>query len=449
MKFTLFSCALLMIVITGTAQVTTAENGLYTPNATTVRLGGTLLETTNIDLGSGFNFNFMKSGNNYFSILNNGNIGIGTTSPGARLAFPNVDEINDPIGLTWFNPSPLLYGIYRTAGTWSAPDYQQLKMMWNTGIVLDPGTAYGKCYVDIAGNGLRVTSGNVGIGITNPVALLSLGGSVGNAKLALWEGESGGGVGRMGFGVASGQFRMYLPGSDNRFSFLSNEAGTNELMTVLGTGNVGIGTATPAEKLDVSGNVKATGLILPTGAAAGKVLTSDANGNATWQTATGSSAGWAFGGNPVAALTSIGTSSNYDLPIVTNNTERMRIGANGNIGIGTVNINDLSYKLFVEGNIRTRKIRVDHDSWPDYVFDYNYQLTPLKEVEQYIQQQKHLPEVPSAAEVKKEGVDLGNNQAILLKKVEELTLYIIQQQKQLETQQKRIEMLEKKVAEKK
>ena len=75
----------------------------------------------------------------------------------------------------------------------------------------------------------------------------------------------------------------------------------------------------------------------------------------------------------------------------------------------------------------------------------NYRLRSLKEVEQYIQNEKHLPDVPSAAEVKKEGLDLGDNQAILLKKIEELTLYVIQQQKQLEAQQQKIEMLEKKV----
>jgi hypothetical protein len=57
----------------------------------------------------------------------------------------------------------------------------------------------------------------------------------------------------------------------------------------------------------------------------------------------------------------------------------------------------------------------------------------------------HLPDVPAAEEIKKEGLDLGNNQAVLLKKIEELTLYIIQQQKQLEAQQKRIDTIEKKM----
>jgi hypothetical protein len=105
----------------------------------------------------------------------------------------------------------------------------------------------------------------------------------------------------------------------------------------------------------------------------------------------------------------------------------------------------------VNGNIRTRKVRVDQDTWADYVFESNYQLRPIKEVEQYIQKEKHLPDVPSAAEVKKEGLDLGDNQAVLLKKIEELTLYVIEQNKRIDEQQKqllqqqaKIEALEKK-----
>ncbi|MDW3192259.1 MAG: hypothetical protein R8G66_07835 [Cytophagales bacterium] len=79
------------------------------------------------------------------------------------------------------------------------------------------------------------------------------------------------------------------------------------------------------------------------------------------------------------------------------------------------------------------------DDWPDYVFDAEYELTPLEEVEAYISKNKHLPEVPSAADVAEEGIDLGNMDKTLLKKVEELTLYIIEQNK-------RIEQLEAKLA---
>jgi hypothetical protein len=120
------------------------------------------------------------------------------------------------------------------------------------------------------------------------------------------------------------------------------------------------------------------------------------------------------------------------------------VSAAGNFLIGHT-ADQAGYKLQVNGNIRTRKVRVDQDTWADYVFESNYPLRSIKEVEEYIQAQKHLPDVPSAAEVKKEGLDVGDNQVVLLKKIEELTLYIIQQQKQLEAQQKRIDLLEKKV----
>jgi hypothetical protein len=97
----------------------------------------------------------------------------------------------------------------------------------------------------------------------------------------------------------------------------------------------------------------------------------------------------------------------------------------------------------VEDGIRTRKVKVDQDTnWPDYVFHSNYRLRPLSEVEAYIQQNHHLPEVPSEEDVRKEGLDLGNNQATLLKKVEELTLYLIDQNKKIEVLTKKVNTLE-------
>ncbi len=114
---------------------------------------------------------------------------------------------------------------------------------------------------------------------------------------------------------------------------------------------------------------------------------------------------------------------------------RFVIDANGSVGIGTTNI-DNSYKLFVEGGIRSRKLKVDQTTWPDYVFHSTYQLTPLPDVEKFISQNKHLPEVPSAKEVETNGLDVGETQAVLLKKIEELTLYIIDLNKRLEEVEK-------------
>jgi hypothetical protein len=120
------------------------------------------------------------------------------------------------------------------------------------------------------------------------------------------------------------------------------------------------------------------------------------------------------------------------------------IGIIGNVGIGTTNINDNNYKLFVEKGIRTRKVKVDQDNWPDYVFSNSYKLSSLLDVEKFIKENKHLPDVPSAEKVEKEGVDIGSTQAILLRKIEELTLYLIEQDKKNQKLQQRIEQLESK-----
>jgi hypothetical protein len=107
---------------------------------------------------------------------------------------------------------------------------------------------------------------------------------------------------------------------------------------------------------------------------------------------------------------------------------------NGNIAIGTYD--NKGYRLAVNGSAIFTKVKVMPYPWPDYVFNSSYRLRPLSEVEQYIQEHHHLPEVPSAEEVKKDGIDVGDNQAVLLKKIEELTLYVIEQNKKLENQHK-------------
>lgn len=122
---------------------------------------------------------------------------------------------------------------------------------------------------------------------------------------------------------------------------------------------------------------------------------------------------------------------------------RMVLLDNGNVGIGT---NNPQYKLQVEGDARVYTIvATGMRNPPDYVFHTSYRLRPLSEVEQYIQQYHHLPEVPSAAEIVKDGLNLGDNQLILLKKIEELTLYVIEQNKKLEKQQQEINALKQQV----
>jgi hypothetical protein len=98
---------------------------------------------------------------------------------------------------------------------------------------------------------------------------------------------------------------------------------------------------------------------------------------------------------------------------------------NGNVGVGTTDTK--TYKFAVNGSaIFTKVVVKDYNNWPDYVFNTTYRLRPLSEVEQYINEHHHLPEVVSAEEVQKNGLDISENQAALLKKIEELTLYMIE-----------------------
>ena len=98
-----------------------------------------------------------------------------------------------------------------------------------------------------------------------------------------------------------------------------------------------------------------------------------------------------------------------------------------------------SYKLWVDGGIAAREVKVTIQNFPDYVFNENYPLTTINELEKYILKEKHLPGIPSSDDVKKnEGFEIGIMQTKLLEKIEEQTLYIISLQKQLNELRKKI-----------
>lgn len=109
---------------------------------------------------------------------------------------------------------------------------------------------------------------------------------------------------------------------------------------------------------------------------------------------------------------------------------------NGNIGIGT---SAPQYLLDVKGTIRATEVRVESiDKFADFVFEKGYQLPSLPEVNNYIRVNRHLPDIPSATEVKENGLSLVDMQVKLLQKIEELTLYVIEQDKKIKELEKRI-----------
>lgn len=196
-----------------------------------------------------------------------------------------------------------------------------------------------------------------------------------------------------------------------------------ERLSVLNTnGFVGIGTATPGFKLDVTGRIR---------------LGNDAGGpgSGAWFRNIANTADVAFVG--MANDNHVGFwGSGYGWALNVNAT-------NGNVGIGTLTTTT-AYKLSVNGSIRAKELVVE-TGWADFVFAKNYRLRPLSEVESFIKTNNHLPDVPSAADVEANGVKLGEMQTTLLQKIEELTLYSIQQNKEIEALKAQInQILEKK-----
>lgn len=142
---------------------------------------------------------------------------------------------------------------------------------------------------------------------------------------------------------------------------------------------------------------------------------------------------------------------NTHIPATLDQQAAMVIHKDGKVMIGAgLNFNSLGnaylqpngYKLIVQEGILTEKLKVANSSdflnWSDFVFDEDYSLMPLKDVESYISQHKHLPEIPSAADVHKDGIDVAAMDAKLLQKIEELTLYVIQQQKKIEALEQQV-----------
>ncbi|UOB17895.1 hypothetical protein [Abyssalbus ytuae] len=135
----------------------------------------------------------------------------------------------------------------------------------------------------------------------------------------------------------------------------------------------------------------------------------------------------------------------FGIDFFTGGTNRMRISRDGIVSIGTPNRQE-GYKLAVDGKVKAKEIKVE-TGWSDFVFEKDYHLPTLEEVEQHIKQKGHLKDIPSAAQVEENGIFLGEMDAKLLQKIEELTLYTIEQEKRIkkleENNKKLLKLVEK------
>lgn len=222
------------------------------------------------------------------------------------------------------------------------------------------------------------------------------------------------------------------------------ETGSNALSSgntrlfISGTGNVGIGTGVTAPKglLQLNSSLPELYMTTPDPAATGAAAVIRGN-NGTWL--------FGYGGASGAEVISIGsqdgTASDRSITFAAGGTAKARILANGNMLIGKTTQINTAYKLDVNGITRTTKLVVN-STGADFVFEKGYQLPSLDSVEAFVKVNRHLPGIAPAAEMQKEGLEVGEQQTKLLQKIEELTLYLIEQNKKIDQQQFRLQQQE-------
>lgn len=282
-----------------------------------------------------------------------------------------------------------------------------------------------------------VANGNVGVGVENPTALFHTLGSVRFEGLA----NNTSPAYMLGTDINGNVFEFPVPSGGtgaNDFDWLrpDNTFATSINDNIYTNGFVGFNVQNPEATIHTSGALKFESL--PNGSDAVFMLGTDVEGNVLeFPVPSGA-------GNPDMDWVELDGSmpDSIDEGIYRNG----KVGINVNTFPTTIGSEDVSsYNLFVAGGILTEEVRVALvDEWADYVFKEDYKLPTLNEVEQHIKEKGHLKNIPSEAKVKEDGIELAEMNKLLLEKVEELTLYVIDLNKKLEEQQKEIEKLKRK-----
>ncbi len=276
------------------------------------------------------------------------------------------------------------------------------------------------------------STGDVGIGTTDPKAKLHVNG------LILFKDsrdDARYGVGRFDYSTyaVTGLFgnRIY-PSAAVALGFYEGNT-PHPALVARPSGNIGIGTSSPSSKFEVEGQADGNRLLYineTDGSPVGQVAKIFRYNNI------------AGGGDHTNALFTLSDHST-NVPLhVENHTGSplFTVFGSGKVGIGTTSP---SHPLSVNGTIQAKEVIVE-TGWADFVFEDTYRLRSLEEVEDHIEEHGHLPDVPSATVVESEGLSVGEAQRIMMQKIEELTLYVIEQDKKIEEQRLRILELESK-----
>ena len=380
--------------------------------------------------------------------LNSGNVGIGTTTPSRKFQVQFTDNLqySDPVtygGILVYNPSTTANtGAQIILGTGSAMAGILGRRVGSNRQALDFWTENSSRTVGMTLN----YDGKLGIGTTSPSNKLDVYGGIDMLDYLRHRGDINTYIGF----PANDQIRLRTNGYDR--------------LTVSSNGNIGIGTTSPEGTFNVVGgtagsNVAGVPIIVlaqnagssnpsSPGQKGGNIQLTAGNGGSTSYNICGSGGDVKIeagdGGSGPSGYCTQGSGGNI---LLLPGIGAAPDGPPGVVGIGdvgTIDNNDRTFKLLVAGKIRAEEIVVE-TGWFDFVFNDDYQLPSLEQVEQHIKENKHLPDIPSEEEVVENGVSLGEMQGKLLQKIEELTLYVIKQEKMIAEQNEKIKNLETKI----